>query len=124
MKILVVENEPSESKLVNHVLNASGHNVNSVDAAELVFAAIRTDRPQIILLDMDLPGMDGLTFVRKLKADQETRDIPVVAITTYPEKFSRSDALQAGCDAYLRKPVSTRRLPEQLRDVLAKGGGK
>jgi len=124
MKILVVENEPSESKLVNHVLNASGHNVNSVDAAELVFASIKTDRPQIILLDMDLPGMDGLTFVRKLKADPETRDIPVVAITTYPEKYSRSDALQAGCDAYLRKPMSTRRLPEQLSDVLAKGGGK
>lgn len=123
MKILVIEDQPVELKLARHVLNAAGHTVSSVDAAEHAFASIKADRPQIILLDLVLPGMDGITLVRKLKADPATRDIHVVAITSYPEKFSRAEALEAGCDAYLLKPVSTRALPQELSDVVARGGG-
>jgi len=124
MKILIVEDQPAEFKLARHVLSASGHTVSGVDAAEHVFAAIKADRPQIILLDMSLPGMDGLTLVRTLKADPATRDIPVVATTSFPETFSKSDALQAGCDAYLLKPVSTRTLPEDLDQIVARGGAR
>lgn len=123
MKILVIEDQPIQLKLAHHVLSAAGHAVSTVEAAEDAFASIKADRPQIILLDMVLPGMDGLTLVRMLKADPETRDIHVVAVTSYPEKFSRAEILAAGCDAYLVKPISTRTLPQELIDVVAKGGG-
>jgi CheY-like chemotaxis protein len=91
-------------------------------AAEEALAAIAANRPTIILLDLSLPGMDGLTFARKLKADPSTNDILIVAVTSYPEKFSMAEAMDAGCDAYLHKPVSTRTLPETLRAVVEKSG--
>ncbi len=118
MKILVVEDQPGELKLAVHVLSAAGHEVAPAIAAEEAFASIAANRPTIILLDLALPGMDGLTFARKLKADPSTSEILIVAITSYPEKFPRDQALDAGCDAYLHKPVSTRTLPETLRTVV------
>jgi CheY-like chemotaxis protein len=118
MKILVVEDQPAELKLAVHVLSAAGHEVAPATAAEEALAAIAANRPTIILLDLSLPGMDGLTFARKLKADPSTNDILIVAVTSYPEKFSMAEALEAGCDAYLHKPVSTRTLPETIRAVV------
>jgi CheY-like chemotaxis protein len=121
MKILVIEDQPIELKLAGRVLEAAGFTVNSIDAAEQAFASIKADRPQLILLDMGLPGMDGLALVRRLKADPETRGIHVVAITAYPERFSRAKAMEAGCDGYLLKPISTRTLPQVLSDVAGRG---
>jgi len=118
MKILVVEDQRIESKLAVHVLSAAGHDVAFADAAEQALAAIKADHPNVILMDLALPGTDGLTLVRKLKADPVTRDIHIVAVTSYPETFSRAEALAAGCDAYLGKPLSTRSLPEILVDVV------
>jgi CheY-like chemotaxis protein len=118
MKILVVEDQPTEMKLAVHVLSAAGFEVDQANAAEDAMAAIKRDTPNIILLDMSLPGVDGLTLARRLKADPATRDILIVAITSYPEKFSMADALDAGCDAFLPKPVSTRTLPATLAAVV------
>jgi CheY-like chemotaxis protein len=123
MKILVVEDQPAELKLAVHVLSAAGYEVDRAIAADQALAAIKEARPSVILLDLSLPGMDGLTLARKLKADPETRGILIVAITSYPEKFSSADALEAGCDAYLQKPVSTRTLPETLAAVVESAGG-
>lgn len=123
MKILIIEDQPVELKLARHVLDAAGHDVNAVYAAEHAFASIKADRPEIILVDMVLPGMDGMALVRKLKADPVTRDIHIVAVTSYPEKYTRAEALEAGCDAYLVKPLSTRTLPGELSEVAARGGG-
>ena len=117
MKILIIEDHPAQLKLAHHVLSAAGHSVHDAEAAEHAFASIAEDRPEIILLDMSLPGMDGLALVRKLRADPATRDIHIVAVTSYPEKYSRNEALAAGCDAYLLKPLSTRELPAQLAAV-------
>ncbi len=121
MKILVVEDHAIELKLARHVLNAAGHSVVGTQAAEHAFASITKERPEIILLDMSLPGMDGLTLVRKLKADPFTRDIHIVAVTSIPETFTKEEALEAGCDAYLVKPLSTRALPKTLTDVVTAG---
>jgi CheY-like chemotaxis protein len=117
MKILVVEDQAIESKLAIHVLSEAGHEVTGADAAEQALEAINEDRPNIILMDLLLPGMDGLALVRKVKGDPATRDIQIVAVTSHPEKFSRADALAAGCDAYLEKPLSTRTLPAMLTEV-------
>lgn len=124
MKILVVEDQPVELKLAVHVLSDAGHDVTRADAAEEALTAIKADSPDLVLLDLWLPGMDGLTLVKKLKADPATRDIIIVAVTSFQEKFSRADALAAGCDAYLGKPLSTRTLPETLAEVAENAEGR
>lgn len=118
LKILVIEDTPSDSKLARHVLIDAGHNVSGVEAAEQALQAVKQNRPQVILLDLLLPGIDGLALARILKADPETRDIHIVAVTSFPERFSKAQALAAGCDAYLVKPLSTRKLPEQLENLI------
>ena len=107
-------------KLADLVLSTAGHDVSTAEAAEQAFAAIREGHPQLILIDLDLPGMDGLAIARKLKADPDTHAIHIVAVTGYPEKFPKAAALAAGCDAYLLKPINTRKLSDQLNAV-AKG---
>jgi two-component system cell cycle response regulator len=121
MKILVIEDHAVDLKLADLVLSTAGYDVSAVEAAEPAFAAIKADRPQLILLDLDLPGMDGLALVRQLKADPDTRDIHVVAVTCYPEQYPKAAALAAGCDAYLLKPINTRELSGQL--IAAAEGG-
>jgi CheY-like chemotaxis protein len=120
MKILVIEDYPAELRLAHHVLSAAGHDVADADAAEQAFEKIREDRPDVILLDMNLPGMDGLTLARKLKSHPETHNIHIVAVSSYPERYPKNEVLRAGCDAFLTKPLSTRTLPQQLSDIVCK----
>ena len=124
MKILIVEDQPAELKLAVHVLSDAGHDVTRAGAAEVALEFINADTPDLILLDLSLPGMDGLTLARKLKAEPATRDILIVAVTSYPEKFPSADVLAAGCDACLGKPLSTRTLPEVLTEVMEKAEGR
>ena len=123
IKILVIEDNTVDIKLANLVLSTAGHDVSAVEAAEQAFAAIQEDRPQLILLDLDLPGMDGPALARKLKADPSTRDIHVVAVTCSPQQYPKAAALAAGCDAYLLKPIDTRELSGQLATVAEGGDG-
>jgi DNA-binding response OmpR family regulator len=118
MKILVVEDDPTQLKLVTYVLTAAGHDVSGAEDAEQAFTAIKKDRPQLILLDLTLRGMDGLPLVRRLKADPDTRAIHVVTLTSYPEKYQKSAALAAGCDAYIVKPINVRELSSQLTAIV------
>jgi CheY-like chemotaxis protein len=117
MNILVVEDNPSHLKLAHLVLSADGHKVSDAEAAEQTFNSIKQEKPQVILLDLELPGMDGLTLVRKLKADPETRDIHVIVVTSYPDRYPKRAALAAGCDAYMVKPINTRELPHLVESV-------
>lgn len=119
MKVLVVEDQPIEGKLAMTVLSAAGHEVERADAAEEALTMVKENQPDVILLDLSLPGMNGFALARKLKEDQATRAIPIVAVTSYPEEFSRAEAMSAGCDAYLPKPLSTRTLPAMLAEIVA-----
>ena len=119
MNILVIEDDPSHLKLAHLVLSAAGYKVNGVTAAEQAIDSIKQEKPQVILLDLELPGIDGLTLVRRLKADEETRDVHVIVVTSYPDRYTKKDALAAGCDAYLVKPISTRALPKIVSEVVA-----
>jgi CheY-like chemotaxis protein len=78
--------------------------------------------PDLILMDIALPGMDGLTLTRKLKADPRFKDVPVVALTAFAMKGDDRKALDAGCDGYITKPIDTRALPEQVQAFLRRGG--
>ena len=122
MNILLVEDDPTDMKLLSAVLDASGHRVLGKISAEEAVEAIKRHPPEVILLDLKLPGMDGLALARLLKQDPATRHIPIVAMTAAREKFSREDALNAGCDAFILKPVDTRKLSEQVASAAGKTG--
>lgn len=122
MKILIVEDDPTDLKLLSAVLDASGHQVFGRRSAEEAAEEIKLQPPDVILLDLKLPGMDGLALARLLKRDAATRPIPIVAITAAREKFSREDVLAAGCDAFIYKPVNTRQLAAQVTGVVVDPG--
>ena len=118
MNILLVEDNPTDLKLLSAVLNSSGHSVREQTSAEQAVEEIKARHPDVLLLDLRLPGMDGLELARRLKADPKTRPIPIVAITAAPELFSRQTALAAGCDAYFVKPVDTRKLSGEIEQAV------
>jgi two-component system cell cycle response regulator len=117
MKVLVIEDDPTDRKLMVAVLQVKGHIVRESMSAEAALDAIMGEKPDVILLDLRLPGMDGLTFIRQLKANAATSSIPVVAVTAYPERYRRDELMAAGCEACIVKPVDTRELAKQLEDV-------
>ena len=123
MNILIVEDDPIDMKLLSAVLNYSGHRVLEKASAEQAADEIKARKPEVILLDLKLPGMDGLALARRLKQDPATKHIPIVAITSVPETFGKSAALAAGCDAYLVKPVDTRKLNAQVLNTAAHQSG-
>ena len=118
MNILLIEDDPTDMKLFSAVLIEGGHTVCEKISAEQAISEIRRRRPELILIDLKLPRMDGLTLVRMLKGEPETWSIPVIAITAAPEDFSRQAALAAGCSAFIQKPIDTRALANQVEAVM------
>jgi CheY-like chemotaxis protein len=122
MRILVIEDQPQELKLALHVLSAAGYRVEALSSADSALETIAVERPVLILLDMGLPGTDGLGLINLLKGDPQTCAIPIVAVTSLPEKYSKGEVLGAGADAYFVKPLSTRTLPETLSKIIGGSG--
>lgn len=119
-KILVIDDNPTNLKLVSKLLVFEGHRVLQAVDAEKAQAVLADTLPELILMDIGLPGMDGLTLARKLKADERTRHIRIVALTAFAMKGDDQKAFDAGCDGYIAKPIDTRKLPEQVARLLAK----
>ncbi len=117
-KILVVEDNEKNRILMRYVLEYGGYTVlEAKDGAEGVDAA-RRERPDLIFMDVQMPVMDGVTALAMLRSDPETKDIKVVALTSFTMKGDRERIIAAGFDDYLSKPVNTRRLPELVRRLL------
>jgi len=117
-QILIVEDNPVNMKLASDVLEADGFRVQHAVDAEQAELLLQTWLPDLILTDLALPGMDGLTFVRHCKADPRLTHIPVVALTAFAMKGDDIRALDAGCEGYITKPIQTRQFPEQVRQYL------
>jgi CheY-like chemotaxis protein len=117
--ILVVDDNPVNLKLASEVLLADGHSVIRAEDAEQALSLLQTRMPDLVLTDIALPRMDGLELTRRLKADPRYRHLPVVALTASAMKGDEARILEAGCDAYIAKPVNTRTLSEQILRVLA-----
>jgi CheY-like chemotaxis protein len=117
--ILVIDDNPQNAKLVSFLLGARGYAVKTAGTADEALAVLQREVPRLILMDLQLPGMDGLTLTRKLKADPRTRGAYVVALTAYAMKGDEDRAREAGCDAYITKPIDTRSLPAQIAEFLA-----
>jgi CheY-like chemotaxis protein len=116
--ILVVDDNATNLKLVSDVLEFEGYQLLKASDAETAQAIIRKTPPDLILMDIALPGMDGLTLTRRLKADETTRHILVIALTAFAMKGDDLEAREAGCDGYITKPIDTRTLPRVVAAFL------
>jgi CheY-like chemotaxis protein len=119
-RILIVDDNATNLKLVAYLMRANGYTVDTALDAESAIVAIRNNHPDVILMDIQLPGIDGLELTRRLKADPATRDIVIVAVTAYAMKGDQAKAQAAGCDDYITKPIDTRALPETIARHLAR----
>jgi CheY-like chemotaxis protein len=122
--ILVVDDNPTNLKLVSDLLEYEGYRVLKAADAEEAQTIVSETLPDLILMDIALPGMDGLTLTRILKAVRRTRHVPIVAVTSFAMKGDRQKALDAGCDAYVAKPIDTRKLPLQVAEWLVQARGR
>jgi two-component system, cell cycle response regulator DivK len=117
-QILVVEDNERNLKLVRDVLQFAGYEVLSARSGEQGIALARERVPDLVLMDLQLPAMDGTEALRILRTDPLTREIPVVAVTAFAMKDDRERALDAGFDSYLEKPINVRAFPELVRGFL------
>jgi len=104
-RILVIEDNAANLTLATFLLESVGHSVLSAKNAEAGLACARAEHPDLILMDIQLPGMDGLEATALLKRGPETRDIPVIALTALAMKGDETRILAAGCDGYIAKPM-------------------
>jgi len=116
--ILIVEDNAANQLLVSAVLDREGYRIeltaSTIEAREVIDRGL----PNLILMDVQLPGVDGLTFTRQLKADPVTAHIPVVALTALAMSGDRERALAAGCAGYISKPINTRTFADEVRGYL------
>ena len=116
--ILIVDDHPTTLKLASEVLQSAGYDVLRAVDADQALAVLQQALPDLILMDIALPGMNGLELTRQLKEDEATRRIRIVALTAFAMKGDDQKARDAGCDGYIAKPINTRRLPLQVAEFL------
>ena len=116
--VLVVDDNEINLKLVSDVLECAGMRVTRAFDAPSAEAQLERERPDLVLMDIGLPGMNGLNLTRKLKADPRFASLVIVALTAYAMKGDDRKAFEAGCDGYITKPVNTRTLAEDVERIL------
>ena len=121
-RVLVVEDNALNLKLVRDVLEHAGYDVAAAATGELGVASAATETPDLVLLDLQLPGIDGHETLRRLRDGVLPDGVPVVAVTALAMAEDRDRARSAGFDGYLEKPISPRSLPGQVERFLAGGG--
>ena len=117
--ILVVDDNPLNMKLLSFLLTKRGYEVRCAPDGKEALALLQEFRPALILMDMQMPGIDGFELTRRLKADPQTRGIVVIAVTAYAMKGDEQRVREAGCDGYLAKPIDTRSLPQVVASHLS-----
>jgi two-component system cell cycle response regulator DivK len=124
-RVLVVEDNPKNMKLVRDVLEYAGYEVIEATSGEDGVRLAEVERPQLILMDLQLPGIDGVETLRQIRVGRDGQggqDTPVVAVTAFAMDEDRARAFASGFDGYVEKPISVRALPQQVRDFLQLGG--
>jgi len=116
--ILVVEDNPGNQLLTSSVLVRAGYEVELAESSVEALEHIAARLPDLILMDVQLPGMDGLSLTKALKSARETAGIPIVALTAHAMSGDREDALAAGCVGYIAKPIDTRTFGDEVRGFL------
>jgi len=119
-KVLVVEDNPANMTLATFLLKSAGHTVLTATDAESGLTLARNEQPDLILMDIQLPGMDGLQATALLKADEATRAIPVIALTALAMKGDEERIRAAGCDGYIAKPLAYREFLAAISNLLVR----
>jgi CheY-like chemotaxis protein len=119
-RVLVVEDHPANQLLVEAVLERAGYDVDLAGDAVEARARIAAARPDVILMDVQLPGQDGLSLARELKTQPSTAAIPVIAVSAHAMSGDQAEALAAGCAGYITKPIDTRTLAGQVRQFIGR----
>ena len=120
-RILVVEDNPLNMKLVRDVLTVSGYEILEASSGEAGVDLAETCEPDLVLMDIQLPGIDGYEALRMLRQNPRLDEVPVVAVTAFAMKEDRERAAREGFDGYLGKPISVRALPSQVGEFLSNG---
>jgi two-component system cell cycle response regulator DivK len=116
--ILIVEDNPKNLKLIRDVLQFRGYATLEAETAEAGVTLALEQQPALILMDVQLPGMDGSTAMRALKADMQTQHIPIIAMTAQAMKGDRERLLADGFDGYMAKPIAIREVPKMIESYL------
>lgn len=116
--ILIVEDNPSNLKLVKTILTVEGYEIQTATNAEEAIELLNTFHPHLILMDLQLPGMDGLELTQKLKSDPRFQKIIIVALTAYAMTRDEEKALARGCDGYMTKPIDVHSFPTEIKQYL------
>jgi CheY-like chemotaxis protein len=122
--ILVVDDNPANLKLLRLLLVGESYDVRTAGDAGEAQAILQQFRPRLILMDLQMPGMDGFELTRRLKGDVATRDIVIIALTAYAMKGDEEKARAAGCDGYVSKPIDTRSFPDLVARHIAAPPGE
>jgi two-component system cell cycle response regulator DivK len=119
--ILLVEDNERNLKLLRDVLDYAGFDVRVARTAEDGITLAASEPPDLVLMDLQLPGIDGMEALRRLRQSPQTAGIPVVAVTAQAMKHDRERVLEAGFNGYIEKPISVRAFPDQVRSFLTGG---
>src|SRR6476660_4722143 len=117
--ILVVEDQEDNRQILRDLLGNAGFDLIEAENGEQALAALAKQRPDLILMDIQLPIMDGYEATRRIRTNPEMKDIPIIAVTSYALAGDEAKALAAGCTAYITKPFSPRALLSKVREYLA-----
>jgi two-component system, cell cycle response regulator DivK len=121
--VLVVEDNDMNMQLVEYLLEEGGYAIVKATSGEEALALTRSDsqRPDLILMDIHLPGMDGLSVVREMKSDERTNRIPILALTAHAMRGDKDRFLEAGCDGYISKPIDVKTFLSAIEQYMAGG---
>ena len=123
-KILIVDDSPTEVHILRSALVKYGHNIVTATSGEEALEVARIERPDLILMDVVMPGMNGFQATRKLSLDPEMKSIPVIVVSNKSQETDRIWGIRQGAKDYLTKPVSEATLIESVRKVLGGSGGR
>ena len=117
-KVLIVEDNPMNLELITDLLEISGYSILQATTAEEGINIAKTESPVLILMDIGLPEMDGLTATKILKNDEKTKKIPIIALTSHAMLGDEEMIRNAGCEGYITKPINTREFPKEIAQYL------
>jgi CheY-like chemotaxis protein len=117
--ILIVDDHPTNLKLAAYILESEGYTIARARDAEEVLEVLKHIEPNLILMDIQMPGMDGLKLTRLLQADSSYQHIPIVALTAFAMIGDEDKAKEAGCCSYITKPIETRKFSREVAEILA-----
>ena len=112
--VLLVEDNPHNRKIFSGMLQHAGFRVIEAENGHEALEKVK-ERPDLILMDLSIPGIDGWEVTRRLKAHEQSKDIPIIALTAHAMRGDEERALQAGCDGYLAKPISPKKVVEEVK---------